>query len=114
MAGIKRKSGFDLEHQAENTLKKPKKEHQSAKPSKSVQELEAETDSDPIVESDTTSESGDNDGVSWSSDEEKEEVDEWGGVSGEEDSDAGGVKAAANAALPISKSASTNDTNPST
>ena len=33
--------------------------------------LETETDSDPIVESDTTEHSGDNDGVSWPSDEEE-------------------------------------------
>ena len=33
---------------------------------------EAETDSDPIVESDTTEQSGEGDGVSWPSDDEEE------------------------------------------
>ena len=51
---------------------------------------EVETDSDPIVESDTASQSGDDDGVSWPSDEEqKEEL---------EDNEDGGIKIAADAA----------------
>jgi hypothetical protein len=119
MVGIKRKSSSDSKSQAVHTAKKPKKEHESAnssKPSKPVQELEAETDSDPIVESDTTSQSGDNDGVSWPSDEDNEEVDEWGGVSGEEEDDTGGVTVAAKAAdgsPPSTKGATTSDANPS-
>lgn len=119
MAGIKRKNGSDSKSQAIHTAKKPKKEHKSAnpsKPSKIVQELEAETDSDPIVESDTTSQSGDNDGVSWPSDEDNEEVDEWGGVSGEDEDDTGGVKAAAKAAdgaPPATKGGARSDANPS-
>lgn len=35
---------------------------------------EAETDSDPIVESDTTEHSGDDDGVSWPSDDDEPEA----------------------------------------
>ena len=41
--------------------------------SKSRKEKEAETDSDPIIESDTTSQSGVDDGVSWPSDAEQED-----------------------------------------
>lgn len=36
-----------------------------------MSKLETETDSDPIVESDTTEHSGDDDGVSWPSDREE-------------------------------------------
>ena len=70
----------------------------AGKGSKSVQDLETATDSDPIVESDTTSQSGDDDGASWPSDEEHEEGEDWEGVEVAEDNDDGGVKIAAEAA----------------
>ena len=48
-------------------------DEESATVGPSAQERgEAETDSDPIVESDTTEHSGGDDGVSWPSDEEEE------------------------------------------
>ena len=63
MAGLKRKESPASHSYPTDVRKKPKKE--------TVQvNLEAETDSDPIVESDTTDHSGDDDGVSWPSDEE--------------------------------------------
>ena len=53
--------------------------------SKPVEPLDAETDSDPIIESDTTSQSGEDDGVSWPSDNEgrdsENEVESWAGAS---------------------------------
>ena len=55
--------------------KKRKNEAEKAKPSKRMDvPLEAETDSDPIVESDTTSQSGDDDGISWPSDGDEEDL----------------------------------------
>ena len=58
--------------------KKAKKEEILANDPKRAQDLETATDSDPIVESDTTSQSGDDDGVSWPSEEEAEENDDEG------------------------------------
>ena len=65
MAGIKRKQASSSIANGHETGKKLKKE--SPPPS----DLEAETDSDPIIESDTTEHSGDDDGVSWPSDEDQ-------------------------------------------
>lgn len=62
MAGIKRKQTISSIGNG-HTGKRFKKE--SPPPG----DIEAETDSDPIVESDTTDHSGDDDGVSWPSDE---------------------------------------------
>ncbi len=45
------------------------KASQSTKARRTLQVLETETDSDPIVESDTTEHSGDDDGASWPSDD---------------------------------------------
>ena len=110
MAGIKRKGAFDAKRQAGNSQKKQKKDEKRPKTSKSIQPLETETDSEPIVESNTTSHSGDDDGVSWPSDHEGEEFDELGGVS-EEDNEDGGIKIAveaANEAQPKTKNTLTN------
>ena len=61
MAGLKRK---DVPVRSGNSaaVKKPKTAPRIL--------LETEPDSDPIIESDTTEHSGDDDGVSWPSDEE--------------------------------------------
>lgn len=96
MAGIKRKESVGFTPQGSYIRKKPRMEEGLTK--KSVKEsfiAETATDSDPIVESDTTSQSGEDDGVSWPSDV-AEGNEEWGGV--DEDNEAGGVKVAAEAA----------------
>ena len=110
MAGIKRKGAFDAKSKAGNIQKKQKKDEKRPKTSKPIQPLETETDSEPIMESDTTSQSGDDDGVSWPSDDEGEDGDELGGVS-EEDNEDGGIKTAAeaaNEAQPKTKNTPTN------
>jgi len=78
MAGIKRKQPVTTSAYANGALKKskvePKKVKKAARPPtppSDISELEAETDSDPIIESDTTEHSGDDDGVSWPSDDEE-------------------------------------------
>lgn len=58
---------------------------------------ETETDSDPIVESDTTSQSGNDDGVSWPSEDDADGEDAWNGVEEQEDRD-GGIRIAMEAA----------------
>ena len=98
MAASKRKESPNSYFHAGNTPKKPKKDEKEAKDSKRVQELETATDSDPLVESDTTSQSGNDDGVSWPSDEEAEEDEDWEGIGVAEDSDDGGLKSAGEAA----------------
>ena len=70
MADMKRKRAFETKSQPAGIQKKHKKEEKSHKLSKPVEPLEAETDSDPIIESDTASQSGEDDGVSWPSDDE--------------------------------------------
>ena len=83
MVPPKRKENPNSKTHAGNVPKKPKKEE--------LRDLETATDSDPLVESDTTSQSGDHDGVSWPSDEELE--------AGEDlENDDGGVRIAAEAA----------------
>ena len=89
MAGVKRKATFDTKPQATSTLKKLKNDEKRTKPPTPVQPFETETDSEPIVESDTTSQSGDDDGASWPSGEQVEEDDELGGISEEENEDGG-------------------------
>lgn len=69
MAGIKRKDSPS----GQSSGGKPSKKHK-IDASRSISEglvkiQETETDSDPIVESDTTEHSGDNDGVDWPSDD---------------------------------------------
>ena len=72
MAGIKRKQA--PVNKINGKTKKPRitsgyEEHKATKPTIPRKELEAETDSDPIIESDTTEHSGEDDGVSWPSDD---------------------------------------------
>lgn len=97
MAASKRKENPNSKLHTGSTPKKPKKEDKLVRSSKRVQDLETATDSDPLVESDTTSQSGHDDGVSWASDEEAEESEDWEGVGVAEDNDDGGVKTAAEA-----------------
>ena len=88
MAGIKRKQAFETKPQPGIIQKKHKKEEESHKLSKPLEPLEAETDSDPIEESDTASQSGEDDGVSWPSADEggdgQKEVELWEGASEED------------------------------
>lgn len=82
---MKRKGAFETKSQPGRIQKKHKKEEESHKTSTFVEPLEAATDSDPIIESDTTSQSGDDNGVSWPSDNEggdgQTEVESWEGAS---------------------------------
>ena len=98
MVASKRKENPNSKAHAGSIPKKPKKEEKRAKSSKRVQDLETVTDSDPLVESDTTSQSGDDNGNSWPSDEETEEGESWEGVGIAEHNDDGGVKIAAETA----------------
>ena len=98
MAASKRKENPNSKLYPGSAPKKPKKETEQAKDSKRVQELETATDSDPLVESDTTSQSGDDDGVSWPSDEEAEGSEDWEGLGVAEDNDVGRMKVATEAA----------------
>ena len=98
MSASKRKENPNPKLYAGSTPKKPKKEEKVAKISKLVPDLETVTDSDPLVESDSTSQSGDDDGVSWPSDEEAEEGESSESVGLAEDNDDGGAKIAAEAA----------------
>ena len=105
MAASKRKENPSTNLHAGNVSKKPKKEEKLAKSSIRLQDLETATDSDPLVESDTASQSGDDDGVSWPSDEDakKSEACDDGALA--EDNDGGGVESAAGAS-PLAKKAS--------
>lgn len=109
MAAMKRKESLTLRQSEGNPAKKAKKDVKEKKKSKSTepaQTLETETDSEPIVESDTASQSGEDDGASWPSDEGAEE---WGGVEVEEENRGGAAKlnkASAKATETVSKSAS--------
>ncbi|MCJ1475951.1 pumilio domain member 6 [Lambiella insularis] len=73
MAGVKRKEypiGNAVRHGvSKKTKPEPKK---IARPVSPPSDLKAQTDSDPIIESDTTEHSGDDDGVSWPSDDGEE------------------------------------------
>ena len=92
MAGIKRKQSASSGTLRDN-VKKRKQGGDPAVESSASSNPEAETDSDPIIESDTTEHSGDNDGVSWPSDDEQmqEEI-------GEDKSHANGHQSTAPAA----------------
>ena len=71
MAGLKRKDSPSAIRVAKGNFKKVKTEAKTPhRPALPPPDLEAETDSDPIIESDTTEQSGDDDGVSWPSDDE--------------------------------------------
>ena len=108
MASSKRKENPSTKLHAGNLSKKPKKEENFAKSSIRPQELETATDSDPLVESDTASQSGDDDGVSWPSDEDAEEDEASDDGTLAEDNEAGGVKSAARAS-PSARKASNID-----
>lgn len=70
MAGLKRKQVPNATSSIPSVSKKPKNEvSQTKKAPRAMQVLETEADSDPIVESDTTENSGDDDAVSWPSDD---------------------------------------------
>lgn len=72
MAGIKRKESPTVKLSSINRNKKLKiTTKDSRKPKEPALELETATDSDPIVESDTTEHSGDDDGESWPSDDDQ-------------------------------------------
>lgn len=70
MAGIKRKDAPSGQSSGSNPSKKHKIKASQSKISEGLVKIqETETDSDPIVESDTTEHSGDDDGASWPSDD---------------------------------------------
>ena len=69
MAGLKRKDAPVPKSQT-NYHKKQKKATDQYQRTGSALAKETETDSDPIIESDTPEQSGDDDGVSWPSDNE--------------------------------------------
>lgn len=74
VSGTKRKEAPAAKSNGKSSPKKAKlatsKPVKAAKSKPANLDLEAETDSDPIVESDTTEHSGEDDGVSWPSDNE--------------------------------------------
>lgn len=71
MAAVKRRNG-NVKNETSIPKKKPKTNQGKIKNSKVRSEFkETETDSDPIVESDTTEHSGEDDGVSWPSADEE-------------------------------------------
>ncbi|MCJ1385024.1 pumilio domain member 6 [Xylographa soralifera] len=73
MAGIKRKEYPQMGGSVRGSAKKVKTElRKKVRPITPPSDLEAQTDSDPIVESDTTEHSGDDDGVSWPSNDEED------------------------------------------
>ena len=100
MAAPKRKENPSSNFHTGSTRKRSRKEENIANGSKNVHDLETATDSDPIVESDTTSQSGDDDGVSWPSDEEIEADEAWEGAEVSDDKEHGGVK------IPVTASGS--------
>lgn len=70
MAGIKRKDAPSGQSSGGKSSKKHKIEASRTRISEGLVKIqETETDSDPIVESDTAEHSGDDDGVSWPSDD---------------------------------------------
>ena len=78
MAHVKRKNVTNSDQQPGSLPKRPKKvEDSKSKVAASRFTEEAETDSDPIIESETGSDSGEDDGASWPSDNGKDEA---GGV----------------------------------
>ena len=97
MAAPKRKEYPSSNFHTGSTHKKPRKEKNVANGSKNAPDLETATDSDPIVESDTTSQSGDDDGVSWPSEEDVEADEAWEGAGVVDENENGGVKNAVTA-----------------
>ena len=73
MAGLKRKEYPMVNSSVKGSSKKSKTgTNKIQRPPTPPSDLEAQTDSDPIIESDTTEHSGDDDGASWPSDQEEE------------------------------------------
>ncbi|MCJ1373242.1 pumilio domain member 6 [Loxospora ochrophaea] len=71
MSGMKRKVAPNSKKNGGDANKKAKKELAVVKKPKNSTSRETETDSDPIVESETSENSGADDGVSWPSDEDE-------------------------------------------
>ena len=94
MAAPKRKENPSSPFHTGSTRKKPRNEEKVAERSSNIHELETATDSDPIVESDTTSQSGDDDGVSWPSEEEVDTGEALEGAGVIDDKEHGGAKIA--------------------
>ena len=102
MAGTKRNSTTN----GNNVSKKSRIEGTSKRKSpKGKLVEETATDSDPIVESDTASQSGEDDGTSWPS-EVEEKGREFDGI--EEDNEEGGISIAAHAAQTEPKPSASN------
>ena len=93
MAQLKRKAALVGERNGAKKVKKEDAEGLKRGPSKIA---ETQTDSDPIVESSTASESGEDDGVSWPSDEEEEAQKQWSQEEVEEDDEDGRIRLDAN------------------
>lgn len=75
MAGLKRKESPAIKSSGDRVQKRVRTDDVQVKREKRfVSEAEAETDSDPIIESDTTEHSGEDDGISWPSDDEEPTV----------------------------------------
>ena len=71
MASTKRKAETFSKSSANSSIKKARTNNERLRNNKVLPvALETETDSDPIVESETTEHSGDDDGISWPSDDE--------------------------------------------
>ena len=125
MAGIKRKEAPAAKSISKNAHKKPKtvKSEVVSRPNTAPRkaapvksrprdlQAEAETDSDPIVESETGEESGEDDGVSWPSDNEDRGVEVPASKSKKANGHDGG-KAASKESKPLEKTNGTATTNP--
>lgn len=119
MGALKRKESSSLRLDDVRNSKKAKVEKNTGTKKRAQRQegLEAETDSDPIVESDTASQSGEGDGASWPSDGADEvdgEDEEWDGVSEGDDQNGGGVEISSKASRadqPVMKSPSTDPKN---
>lgn len=97
MGTTKRKGVVAFKSEGGSARKKPRKDEKPGKKSiEKLQVLETATDSDPIVESDTASQSGEDDGTSWPSDDDGE-PDGWAGV--EEDNKTGVIKSSEETAI---------------
>lgn len=106
MAGLKRKESPATKNSGDRVQKKVRTDNALVKREKrAVPEAEAETDSDPIIESDTTEHSGEDDGASWPSDDEETTVAPKKGKPRVED---GEVNASGKPAKSIDKSANIN------
>ena len=99
MAPVKRKSPAQSNGELQN--KRLKQEGPQLPVRSKV--AETETDSDPLVESDTTSQSGDDDGVDWPSDDEPDEKNQWNGGEEQDEEENVGVSLTAQTGPPPRK-----------